>query len=305
MSATTIDLTGRIVAVVGGDEREQEIARLAAAANATVRAYGFPWPDEGIAGATRVASAAMAVEGADYAVFPIPGIATSGEIYAPQAPAPIVPDQSLLGRMRPGAAIVLGRADTGLRAAAAATGVALIEYEDDAALMLRRGPAIIEGVLAVAIRATPITIHASEAGVVGFGNIGSLLARGLVAMGAAVHVFARNPVQRAGAYAAHCGAHELGEMGAVAPRLDMLFSTVAARVVGGEVLSAMAPGSLVVDLASPPGGVDLAAAEALGLRAVWARGMGSSAPRTVGRSQWAGIVERIAEHERSRTAHAS
>jgi dipicolinate synthase subunit A len=305
VSVTTTDLTGRIVAVVGGDEREQEIARLAAMANATVRAYGFPWPEDGIAGVARTASAAMAVEGADYVLLPIPGIATSGEIYAPQAPEPIVPDQSLLGRMRPGAAIVLGRADAGLRAAAAATGVVLIEYEGDAALMLRRGPAIVEGVLAVAIRATPITIHASEAGVIGFGNIGGLLARGLVAMGASVHVFARNPVQRAGAYAAHCEAHELGELSAVAPRLDMLFSTAPARVVDRGVLSVMTPGSLVVDLASPPGGVDLAAAEALGLRAVWARGMGSSAPRTVGRSQWAGIVERIVEHERSRTAHAS
>ena len=36
--------------MLGGDKREQEIARLAAATGAQVRAHGFPWPEGGIPG---------------------------------------------------------------------------------------------------------------------------------------------------------------------------------------------------------------------------------------------------------------
>ena len=45
-----MDLYDRTIAVVGGDERECEIARLAATTGARVRAYGFPWPEAGITG---------------------------------------------------------------------------------------------------------------------------------------------------------------------------------------------------------------------------------------------------------------
>jgi dipicolinate synthase subunit A len=300
-----IDLKGRVVAIVGGDEREQEMARLAAGAGATVRAYGFPWPEGGITGVTACGSAPQAMEGADYALFPIPGMAADGSLYAPDAPGPIVPDAELLGHLAPSAAIVLGRADDGLRQAAGRLGVTLYEYEDDTELMLMRAPAIVEGVVALAVSHTDVSIHSSTVGVVGYGNIGSVLARTLVCLGAAVHVFARNPVQRAGAHVAGCRAHALGELPGLAPDLAMVFSTVPAPVVAGPVLEALAPGTLVVDIAAPPGGVDLAAARALGHRALWARGMGKSAPVTVGRSQWTGVQRRIAEHERRKGAHES
>ena len=39
---------GLTIAIVGGDRREQEIARRAAATGADVRAHGFPWPENGI-----------------------------------------------------------------------------------------------------------------------------------------------------------------------------------------------------------------------------------------------------------------
>ena len=43
----------------------------------------------------------------------------------------------------------------------------------------------------------------------------------------------------------------------------------------------------------PPGGIDFEAAQRLGLKAIWGRGLGSRAPITVGASQWSGIRARI------------
>ncbi|WP_033289011.1 dipicolinate synthase subunit DpsA [Amycolatopsis jejuensis] len=295
-----MELTGRTIAIVGGDEREQEIARCAAATGATVRGYGFPWPENGIDGVTHAGSAAEAMSGAGYALFPIPGITADGALFAPVAPQPIYPDGALLSHLRAGASIILGMPDAKLSAAAQAAGVSLVEYEHDTELMLLRGPAIVEGALKIAIENTEITLHNADIGVVGHGNIGRLLARTLVLLGARVQVFARNPVQRADALASGAVGRALDELPQRVPGLSMLFSTVPSSVVTEETLALM-PRGLVMDLAAPPGGIDLAAAGRLGHRAIWARGLGRRAPITVGRSQWSGIERRIAEIEKERT----
>lgn len=283
------DLT---IAIIGGDEREPEIARLAATTGATVRAYGFPWPDDGVPGAGLEATPAAAAKGAQYCFFPIP-LGVEDILYAPHASEPIRVDDELLGLLAPGAHIFLGREHASLRAVADRMGVTLHEYDPDQELMLLRGPAIVEGAIAAAIANTDVTIHAAEVCVVGFGNIGAILVRTLLGLGARVHVAARNPIQRAGAYAQGARPHTLEELPDLAPSLSMIFSTVPAKVVGREVLERLPKGSLVLDIAPPPDHADLELAEELGHRAVWARGLGKRAPITVGASQWMGLRRRI------------
>jgi dipicolinate synthase subunit A len=276
------------IAVVGGDEREREVARLAAATGSTVRAYGFPWPADGIAGVNRVDSAIAAVDGADYILLPIP-IGVGLAVYAPSAAAAVIADRDFFERAHTGAHAFTGLATPEVREAAGQAGVTVHDYDSDKELMLLRGPAIVEGVLEQAIAATDVTIHGSAVVVVGFGTIGRLLARSLHAVGARVHVAARNPVQRAAAAADGLIPLTLDELSSVAPTLSMVFSTVPAAVVGRAVLEALPPDSLVLDIAPPPNHADLALAEELGHRVVWARGMGKRAPISVGASQWSGL----------------
>ncbi|CAN7719052.1 dipicolinate synthase subunit DpsA [Variovorax sp. LjRoot290] len=282
-----------VIAIVGGDRREQEIARCAVAAGAQVRAYGFPWPEQGIAGVRHTANAREALEGADIALFPIPGIAPDGALFAPQCAQRIIPDSAMLGGMRRPGHIVLGWADAKLKAHCEAIGITLHEYEWDEDLMLLRGPAIVEGMLKVLIENTDITIHKAKVCLVGQGTIGSLVTHTLLALGARVHVAARNAVQRAAAHAAGAESHELPALADVLPDTDIVIASVPARVLGRELLEKLPPHALLVDLAAPPGGIDRDAAQELGLKFVWARGLGARAPITVGRSQWSGVRRRI------------
>jgi dipicolinate synthase subunit A len=289
----------RRIAVIGGDQRDPQIARLAAATGATVHAYGLPWPAEGVPGVTLAPTPQAAAAGADYVLFPIP-LGVGLLVYAPHAPAPIVADRALLGVLAPAAHLFCGRATPELRQVATEAGIELHEYDPDRELMLLRAPAIVEGAIHQAIEHTDVTIHAARVVVVGYGTIGSLLARQLRLLGAHVHVAARNPVQRAAAHADGATPLPLEELPALAPALDMVFSTVPARVVGREVLERLPRGSLVLDIAPPPDHADLDLAAELGHRAVWARGLGRRAPVTVGRSQWMGLARRIEELERRR-----
>jgi len=111
--------------------------------------------------------------------------------------------------------------------------------------------------------------------------------------GAEVLVAARNPVQRAEAEVTGAEAVPLDQLPQHAHRLDMLLSTVPVPVVGKDVLDALPSRSLVMDLAAPPGGVDLDRAAELGHITSWARGLGARAPVTAGASQWDGIRKRI------------
>ncbi|HLH96229.1 MAG TPA: dipicolinate synthase subunit DpsA [Xanthobacteraceae bacterium] len=289
----SVDWSKLTIGMLGGDKREQEIARRAAATGADVRAYGFPWPAEGIPAVKHLADPAAVLKGARFALFPIPGISPNGALFAPAAAAPIFPDRAVLSGMAPHAHIILGWADKNLKEHCEALSIKLHEYEWDRSLMLQRTPAIVEGLLRIAIENSAITIHRSNACVVGQGTIGAVLARYLVALGAHTHVAARSPEQRSAAYVAGATPHRLEELPALAPTLDFVFSTVPSRVVGEDVLALLPKSALVVDLAAPPGGIDLEAANRLGLKAIWGRGLGSRAPVTVGASQWGGIRERI------------
>ena len=282
-----------VIAIVGGDRREQEIARCAVAEGAQVRAYGFPWPEQGIEGVQHAANAREALEGADIALLPIPGIAPDGALFAPQCADRIIPDAAMLGGMRRPGHIILGWADPKLKAHCEAIGITLHEYEWDEDLMLLRGPAIVEGMLKVLIENTDITIHKAKVCLVGQGTIGSLVTHTLLALGARVHVAARNAVQRAAAHAAGAESHELTALADVLPGTDIVIASVPARVLGREQLLKLPSHALLVDLAAPPGGIDRDAAQELGLKFVWARGLGARAPITVGRSQWSGVRRRI------------
>lgn len=279
------------IAIVGGDEREQEIARRAVSTGAEVDVFGFPLPPEGIDGARVASSVEDALRDVRVALFPIPGIAADGSLFATEK---IIPSPELLSVMAEDAHIVLGKSDSNLKRAASDADVTLHEYEDDRELMLLRAPAIVEGALEIAIRLTDVTIHRARICVVGYGNIGSVLARTLVALGGRVVVAARDPVQRASAFTDGADAIHTDTLAEHAADFDMIMSTVPAALVTPSVIDGLPAHALVMDLSAPPGGCDLDYAEQSGRPAAWARALGRRAPITVGASQWLGIV-RIVE----------
>ncbi len=287
------------ISVVGGDEREQEIARLAALTGAEVRAFGFPWPADGIDGVTLVDSVEAAFRGANVVLMPIPLPQDDGTIFSTEK---IVPREDLLSLMSSNWHIITGKSDAGMREAAESLEIEIHEYEQDQSLILLRGPAIVEAALKIVIENTRITIHKASIGVVGQGNIGSLLTRALIALGGRVTVAARNPAQRAAAYAAGAETVTIDRLAKAAGGFDMVLSTVPAPVVTAEVIDQLPSDALVMDLAAPPGGVDLEYAKTTGRPAIWARALGRRAPITVGASQWIGIEKIIAQILEERVA---
>ena len=62
-----------------------------------------------------------------------------------------------------------------------------------------------------------------------------------------------------------------------------IFNTVPTRVMTKEILESVPKNCILIDLASAPGGIDLAAAQELGLRTVWGTALpGKCTPESAG-----------------------
>jgi len=282
-------------AVIGGDAREKEIIRLMSAAGIAVKAIGLPVEAAEYLGHAQETHVDDTVRGARAIVCPIPGMGQDESIYAPSWPEKLYLPLNTLRLACPGALLITGTASARLRQDCADAGIALREYEQDEELMILRSPAIAEGAVALAVENTDITIHGADIAVLGFGRMCMAVARLLLAMRAHVAVFARNPVQLARAK----------EMGAVPLHLSALderlgdyaiiFNTIPVRIMDRDKVLRTDPDVLLMDLAAPPGGIDLEAARAAGRKTVWARGLGAYAPKTVGSTQWVGISRFLRE----------
>ena len=123
-----------------------------------------------------------------------------------------------------------------------------------------------EGAICRAMQRMERALLGSTCLITGYGRIGRALCARLGAMGAFVIVCARSEGQMQAAHAA--GAHPvpLAELTGAAASADLILNTVPARVLGEEVLRAVRPDALLLELASPPYGEDLAATRALGVR---------------------------------------
>lgn len=124
-----------------------------------------------------------------------------------------------------------------------------------------------EGAVCAAMRAGSRCLRDTRALVIGWGRIGGALTEMLVAMGAAVSVASRGEAHRHRAIERGAEAVSMEELDAALASADLIFNTAPAMVLDGERLRTVNPSAMVIDLASPPYGVDLRAAWALGLRA--------------------------------------
>lgn len=269
--------------MVGGDRREVLLCSALVREGARVRAVGYPDLPE-LAGITRVATVAEAVDGVQVVLAPMSNTDEAGRIRSVLQPGvELYLDEAGLSRLPPGTPLLIGYARPVIRDLARKLRLRLVELAEQDNIAILNSIPTAEGALLLAFQEMPITIHGSSCFVLGFGRCGVTLGRDLRALGARTVVFARNPAQLARAEEMGLIPRPLGELAERAAEADCVFNTIPAPVLTRQVLAGMRREALVVDLASPPGGTDFAAAEELGLKAILAPGLpGKVAPATAG-----------------------
>lgn len=262
----------RNIWVVGGDLRHRALAKALEEDGHVVHTLALGYEGERPEGMDR----------ADCVILPLPAMDGRGMLNAPLAERNWHPGE-ILDRMRPGQPLLAGMTDERLKTLAEERGLPLLDYFAREELAVRNGIPTAEGAIRIAMEGLPITIHGCRTLVIGFGRLGKALAPRLLALGADLWVAARSHAQRAEAESMGVNTGGLERLSDWLCSYDLVINTVPACILGGEELSALKEGALVIDLASRPGGVDFAAAERLGVNVIWALALpGKEAPVTAG-----------------------
>jgi dipicolinate synthase subunit A len=264
--------------VVGGDPRQIALAGLLADEGHTVHTFALEQA-EGMVCQTDLSQ----VHRADCVILPLPAAGEGGRLNAPLS-AGVWYLEEVLDAMRPGQLLCAGMVSPALKQMAGERGLVLRDYFAREELAVLNAVPTAEGAIQIAMEELPITIHGCRALVIGFGRVGRALAPRLQALGARVTVAARKYDQRAAAQAMGMDTERVSQLSQWLCGYDLVVNTAPGPVLGVEELSALKEGALVIDLASKPGGVDIAGAAALGVRCVWALSLpGKVAPVTSGR----------------------
>ncbi len=169
-----------------------------------------------------------------------------------------------------------------------------INYANSAYFKARNALPTAEGALAIAMQNTDYTISGSCVTVVGYGNIGKVLSDRLIALGANVTVIARR--EESQAEAENRGALAFGFEKLENIKSDIIFSTVPHLVITDSVIKTLDKSTLIIDLASRPGSVDIDSAERYGISTITALGLpGKVAPKSAGEILKRTILLRLSE----------
>lgn len=257
--------------VIGGDRRQAELARLLAADGNTVYTYGLEtWRSAGSGPLDRAASA-------DVVILPLPLCKGDGVLNCEEGP---VPTMDLFRRLRPGQRILAGQVKPQQQQEASACGLVLEDYFLREELTVANAAATAEAAVQVAMEHLDRTLLEMDCLVLGFGRIGKLLSHRLHGLGAAVTATARRPEDLAWIRAYGLQALETGKLDGALSSFGVVFNTIPSPVLDEPLLAQLPKDCLCIDLASVQG-IDLAAAERLGLPHVWARSLpGRMVPRT-------------------------
>lgn len=269
----------RTFGIIGGDKRQLFLAKSISDSCYDVLLGGFDSLES--YGSLSLCNVKKAISESDALIFPLPSIRTDGSLNTPFSNENILLDGDDIEIIlkKPVFTTMKSRF---LKAYPRLSDGEIFDYgaRDDFAILNALPTA--EGAIECAMREYEGTISGSKCLVTGFGRIGKILAHKLVLLGANVTVSARKPSDLA--YVKALGYNALNtENLKTVKRFDIVFNTIPRLIFNRELLMNTDTNTLIIDLASLPGGVDFDTAEKLGIYAVRALSLpGKCAPKTAG-----------------------
>lgn len=276
-------LTGMQIAVIGGDARQLEIIRKLTELDAKLFLIGFEQLDHSFTGAVKEKIDDLDFGQMDAIILPVPGTNLEGHVETIFSNEKVVLTEEILLKTSSKCTLYSGISNSYLSGITKKANRKLIQlFERDDVAIYNSIPTV-EGTIMMAIQHTDFTIHGSKIAVLGLGRVGMSVARTFHSLGAKVKVGARKSEHLARITEMALEPFPLNNLEAEVKDVDILINTVPYLIVNATVISKMPPHTLIIDLASKPGGTDFRYAEKRGIKALLAPGLpGIVAPRTAG-----------------------
>ena len=265
-------------AVIGGDRRAAILCALLAEDGHRVQSFALEKAD--LPGTVQRAGCLQsAVYGVDWVLLPVPA-ERNGKLVTPLSLEEIDTTE-LLAVLWPGQVLCGGALGPDTSLGAVRAGLSVYDLMRRRDFTVSNAAVTAEGAAELLMRSSPKCLWGSHVLLTGWGRIAAILAPKLRALGAYVTVAARKTGDRAMAEAQGMGSVRFEELPLITEDVDFVVNTVPAPVLDATVLHTLRPGTVLLELASAPGGFDRAAAESAELQVVDAPGLpGAAAPYT-------------------------
>ena len=205
----------------------------------------------------------------DHIILPLP-VSQDGEyINAPFSSRKIAASE-LIPHIKNGGIVFGGKFDDISQKIFINSGIETIDYFDREELNVLNAVPTAEGAVQIAMEETASTIYGQNILITGFGRISKVLIKILNGMGANVTVTARKYSDLAWAEIYGCKSVHTSSLHECIDKFDIIFNTVPAVLFDEYMLNKLRKDTLMIDLASKPGGVDFDIAGKLGLKVIWA-----------------------------------
>lgn len=255
---------------IGGDLRQLYAAEKLSEKGQDVSLYGFGERD-----------CFSYIKQYDCIVLPAPFTRDAKNIFAPLCEEEI--PFSVIEKFNTPETIIGGNCDFLKEAVTLGSGTQIIDLLKNEEYNILNASATAEGAVSLAVENTSFNLRDSSVLVCGYGKIGKILALDLQGMGAKVFVAARKVTDRAYASISGFTPLEYFELPVLAHRFDIIFNTVPTLVIKEDTIKNLKKRCLLLDLASKPGGIDFASADACGIKHLHALGLpGKYSPETSG-----------------------
>jgi dipicolinate synthase subunit A len=276
-------LTGMQIAVIGGDARQLEIIRKLTELDARLSLIGFEQLDHAFTGAVKEKLDEVDFSNMDALILPVPGTNLEGHVETIFSNEKVILTAEMLLKTPEHCTIYSGISNTFLNGITKEANRPLVQlFERDDVAIYNSIPTV-EGTIMMAIQHTDFTIHGSNITVLGLGRVGMSVARTFHALGAKIKVGARKTEHLARITEMGLTPFHLNEIEQQVKDTDILINTIPLLIVTASVISKMPAHTLIIDLASKPGGTDFRYAEKRGIKALLAPGLpGIVAPKTAG-----------------------
>ncbi len=271
------------ILIIGGDQRQLHVIEKLAKSAGQIILTGFENVQLEYANVCKQHISEVDFSSLDSILLPIPGIGNDGKAESKFSSEDIYLTEDMFRKTKENCCIYSGIITPFLEYIKKTTGrnIVAIFARDDVAILNSIPTA--EGALKIAIEETDYTIHGSHVLVLGFGRVGMTVARLFSNLGAVVSVAVRESADRA-------RVQEMGLTPVLFKHLpdeldqqNILINTVPFHVLTKQLLDKLSDQTLIIDLASRPGGTDFAYAKEKGISAIHALGLPAKvAPVTAG-----------------------
>ncbi|WP_166237876.1 dipicolinate synthase subunit DpsA [Paenibacillus turpanensis] len=277
-------LTGIQVVFLGGDARQLEVIQKLYELDANIQLIGFDNLQRSYSGVRKADLTEEVLSEADAVILPVVGTDDTGKVEAIFSSQELRLEERHVAALPKHAKVYTGMAKPFLTNLCGKHGIPVVELLDRDDVAIYNSIPTAEGAVMIAIQNTDITIHGSTCTVIGIGRTGLTLARTLKGLGANVKVGVRRNEHFARAVEMGVTPFHTDHLAKELRDVDIVFNTVPAQVLTAGVIAQLPPGSIIIDLASKPGGTDFRFAERRGIKAMLAPGLpGMVAPKTAGR----------------------